>query len=66
MPCPTFTSSDMFAAKNLTHSPKLKEGEYCTYIVDATDFVGRLLFKANTGLGVMYSAYQFDTYINVP
>ena len=57
VPCATFTSADTFAAVNITASPKLGEGEYCVFTVDATAFVGRLLFKANSGLGIMYSAY---------
>ena len=55
--CPTLTSSSYFTAVNLTQSQKLKKGEYCTFTVDATDFVGRLLFKSNTGLGMMMSGY---------
>ena len=64
--CPTFTSSELFTGINITDTRKLKPGEFCTYTVDASEWVGRLLFVNNADLGMMYAAYQFDTWITVP
>uniref|UniRef100_A0A7S3IZR9 Uncharacterized protein n=1 Tax=Strombidium inclinatum TaxID=197538 RepID=A0A7S3IZR9_9SPIT len=64
--CVNITSTPDMAGTEVESTYILRDGQYCTMKIDATESVARVTFSDTTQLGVFYPGYQDENLISVP
>ena len=55
--CTDFTSTADMKGQFVNETKMLREGEYCTIEIDASQYVAHVYFVDTTELGVLYNGY---------
>ena len=56
--CNDFKSTPDFEGQWLNETKMLREGEYCTIEIDASEFIAHVYFVDTTEIGVLYNGYK--------